>query len=165
METKKIPVYDVVWGEGKPELEVAKILDVECESDVTVENLAYEICTKHLKMDRLIEEVLYLFGYDENNELLGVSLVSKGTRNECSVITKTMVFTRVLLMEARKFVTIHNHPHSKNLGPSDDDIEFFEYLDYYAKLMKLDMMDWYIVGERDMYVGSLQYKPEEQSDN
>ena len=109
MEVKKIPNYEVVWGDGVPELEISSIFEVNCGEDATIEDVAYEICTKHLKMNRLIEEVLYLFGYDENNQLLGISLMSKGTRSKTSEITKTMVCTRVLLMEARKFVIIHNH--------------------------------------------------------
>ena len=83
----------------------------------------------HYDLGYMVEEYYYIVAFNKHDELVGVFEVSHGTDDSCNATPKEIV-TRLLLVDARKWIGFHNHPNQNRKLPiiSNIDEENYEYL-------------------------------------
>jgi len=92
-----------------------------------------------LNQERLL--VLYL---DIKNAIIKEEMVSLGTMT-ASLVDPKVIFHHALLLNAGKFLMVHNHP-SGNEQPSAADYEVTKRLAHAGELMGIELIDHLIIG-------------------
>lgn len=91
-------------------------------------------------------EHFWVIGLANNNRLLFIELVSKGTVN--STLVKPMeVFSLALQLRAVKIMLVHNHP-SGELQPSEDDKDTTDRLIQVGNIVNLQVLDHLIISQK-----------------
>lgn len=105
----------------------------------------------------IVHENLYDLDHEEawglfltnQNTVIAVEMLSKGTLNKTSLDSRT-VLRRALLNNAGGIIILHNHP-SGNPMPSKSDIEFTKKLHDACELMDIGFLDHLIVSHDSYY--------------
>lgn len=91
-------------------------------------------------------EHFWVIGLANNNRLLFIELVSKGTVN--STLVKPMeVFSLALQLRAVKIMLVHNHP-SGELQPSEEDKDTTDRLIQVGNIVNLQVLDHLIISQK-----------------
>lgn len=91
-------------------------------------------------------EHFWVIGLANNNRLLFIELVSKGTVN--STLVKPMeVFSLALQLRAVKIMLVHNHP-SGELQPSEEDKDTTDRLIQVGNIVNLEVLDHLIISQK-----------------
>jgi len=109
----------------------------------------FEIMLRILKRENKIDrdrEHFWVIGLTNNNRLLFVELVSKGTINS-SLVEPMEVFSFALQKRAVKIMLVHNHP-SGELNPSDEDKDITDRLIQVGKIVRTEVLDHLIISEK-----------------
>lgn len=123
----------------------------ECSSLYEVDNVIdspksiYEIAINVLDLDKEPEEVICIIALSSKNKILGTFEVSRGSINN-SVTSPREIFKRLILLNAVKFITLHNHPSCCNT-PSRSDMVLSETLSEVGVLMGIVQLDFCILGD------------------
>lgn len=96
------------------------------------------------KYSGLKQEELHVICINNANKVVSDTMVSKGTIDK-SIVDFRAVFRAAIENNASGFFLAHNHPSGK-LTPSSADQDFVEKLHVVSKLMKIDFIDNFIVG-------------------
>ena len=95
------------------------------------------------------EEYVYMIALNTKNKPIGIFLISKGSV-DFSIINNREVFLRALLIGASKIMIFHNHP-SKDVTPSECDVNVTKNLLESGKLMGIPVIDHIIVGGNNFF--------------
>lgn len=116
----------------------------ECDniisSPMSIDIVAREV----LEVDTECEEVCIVLALDTKNKIIGTFEISRGSIN-CSIIHPREIFKRLILLNANRFVFLHNHP-SGNVEPSFEDINISEQLKKCGELIGIELVDSCIIG-------------------
>ncbi|KRM72491.1 RadC family protein [Lacticaseibacillus brantae] len=94
------------------------------------------------------ERLLVLF-LDIKNAIIKEEMVSLGTMT-ASLVDPKVIFHHALLLNAGKFLIVHNHP-SGNEQPSAADYEVTKRLHHAGELMGIELIDHLIVGANNYF--------------
>lgn len=114
-------------------------------NDKDVEMIARTV----LELDKNAEEVLVILALNTKNKVIGTFEVSRGDI-QTSIASPREIFKRLILLNAAKFITLHNHP-SGDATPSTADIVTSGRLNKAAIIMGLEQIDFCILGDNDIY--------------
>lgn len=107
-----------------------------------------------LQMQNLAQEHFVILSCDTKNNIIAINTVFIGSLN-ASIVHPREVFGALVLNSAAAFFCIHNHP-SGDPTPSKEDIEMTKRLVECGKIMGIELLDHFIVGDDGN--GRLQYK-------
>lgn len=96
------------------------------------------------KYSGLKQEELHVICINNANKVVSDTMVSKGTIDK-SIVDFRAVFRAAIENNASGFFLAHNHPSGK-LTPSSADQDLVEKLHVVSKLMRIDFIDNFIVG-------------------
>ena len=96
------------------------------------------------KYSGLKQEELHVICVNNANKVVSDTMVSKGTIDK-SIVDFRAVFRAAIENNASGFFLAHNHPSGK-LTPSSADQDLVEKLHVVSKLMRIDFIDNFIVG-------------------
>lgn len=91
------------------------------------------------------QEEFWALYIDNSNHIVGEKLISKGTLNRALVHPRD-VFRWAILFNTTGIIVAHNHP-SERLVPSNNDFNLTKDLQKASKMMKIDLLDHFIVGK------------------
>ncbi len=91
------------------------------------------------------QEEFWALYLDNGNHIIGEKLISQGTLNR-SIAHPRDVFRWAVLMPCAGIIVAHNHP-SGRLIPSQSDFKMTRDLQSAAEMMKIDLLDHFIVGK------------------
>lgn len=109
----------------------------------------FEIMLRILKRENKIDrdrEHFWVIGLANNNRLLFIELVSKGTINQ-ALVEPMEVFSFALQKRAVKIMLVHNHP-SGELKPSDEDKDTTDRLIQVGIIVNTPVLDHIIISEK-----------------
>lgn len=109
----------------------------------------YRICCDYLNMDRMTEEHIYCFCFDNVLHITGLFLISVGTVDQ-ALITPREVMIKALLAGAISIALVHNHP-SGDPSPSEYDRLITERLAKAGKIIGIDLIEHLIIGKNSYY--------------
>lgn len=95
------------------------------------------------------KENFYAYYLDSRNCLIKKELISVGTV-DASLVHPREVFEPAIKISAVSVIVSHNHP-SRNINPSDADIEITEILRECGELLGIKLLDHIIVSKEDYY--------------
>jgi DNA repair protein RadC len=99
------------------------------------------------EMQDLEQEVLKVLLLDSRNRLIKVEDVFKGSLNE-NVFSAREIFKLAFDYNAASIILVHNHP-SGDAEPSEQDIKVTKNVIKVGKLLKVDVLDHIIIGNKD----------------
>lgn len=141
----KLNFYDTRIGEDyKINLVKEKTISYEVDKVNKPKEFA-EMMRNVLFMDKLAEEYCYMIALNNQNRILGIFFISKGTVSQ-SVVGVREVFMRALFVGAAHIILCHNHP-SGDCLPSKDDIMLTKRFKEAGLLLGIPLSDHIIVGE------------------
>lgn len=91
------------------------------------------------------QEEFWALYLDNGNHLLAEKRISQGTLNR-AIAHPRDVFHWAVIYSAAAIIVAHNHP-SGRLNPSPSDLKMTAGLQAAAKMMKIDLLDHFIVGK------------------
>ncbi len=91
------------------------------------------------------QEEFWALYIDNNNHIVAEKMISKGTLNK-AIAHPRDVFRWAVLFGSSGIIVTHNHP-SGRLLPSPSDFKMTKDLQKAAKMMKIDLLDHFIVGK------------------
>ena len=136
--------YDLRVAEnGLPYLK--KVGDVNADSEKSLDNstLIADTAREIFAVDELSEEYVWLMGFNTKLWLKGVLEIAHGSDRLCPASISS-ILKRALLLNASRFVLVHNHP-SGSKEPSPDDKVTTERLKEAFKLCDLSLLDHIII--------------------
>lgn len=95
------------------------------------------------------EEVLFLIGLDNKNNIIGFIEIGRGTINACQTNCRE-IFKRALLMNCSKIILTHNHP-SGDPTPSIQDYKITNTIKEISKLFEIQLLDHIVIGDTENY--------------
>ena len=95
-------------------------------------------------LGELPSEQIHVMFLDTKNKIIGISQISMGTINACTISARE-IFQAALLANATFIALVHNHP-SGDPTPSDSDISITKVIDNAGKLMNIPLLDHVIIG-------------------
>lgn len=96
------------------------------------------------KCDGIGQEQFYVLYLDVKQQIIAEKKVFQGTVNK-AVVSPVEIFHWAVLYHASNVIVGHNHP-SGDLTPSLHDLEFTKRLKSAGELIKVDVLDHFIVG-------------------
>lgn len=118
-------------------------------SRITSPDEVYKLMEAQFNLSKKIEERMYLLALKTNGGLSGLFEVSHGAM-DVTVANPREIFRRLLLVNASKFILVHNHP-SGDPTPSREDIAFTETIKKLSDMMVMKMDDHVITGNGCYY--------------
>ena len=150
----KLNFYDTRIGEDyKTNLVKEKTISYEVDKVNKPKEFA-EMMRNVLFMDKLAEEYCYMIALNNQNRILGIFFISKGTVSQ-SVVGVREVFMRALFVGAAHIILCHNHP-SGDCLPSKDDIMLTKRFKEAGLLLGIPLSDHIIVSE-DSYFSFMEH--------
>lgn len=137
----KVPEYQLVLREGKPELK--KRNDLLYSTEISKPELVADAVEKMFSASSLAEEYLWMLALNSKNKCIGVFEISHGTV-DMSVCSPREILIRALLAGAKSIILVHNHP-SGDFTPSDDDIAVCNRINQACKIIGVTLLDFEIV--------------------
>ncbi len=107
-------------------------------------NVMQQILLRENKIGRN-QEHFWVVGLDNRNKILFVELIGLGANNRVSS-DPADVFRMGIYKLATKMILVHNHP-SGNLDPSQEDLDFTDRMIKSGKLLKIKVIDSFIISE------------------
>lgn len=95
------------------------------------------------------QENFLLVCLNTTNKILYTENVFKGGLNACLICPKTL-FRKALLKNSNSIIIAHNHP-SKNLNPSNEDIQIYKDLKEIGDILGLTVLDSIIFNKNEFY--------------
>ena len=95
------------------------------------------------------QEHFWVVGLDTANKILFVELVCLGATNRVN-IDPPEVYRIAIYKSTPKVILVHNHP-SGTVRPSEQDIEFTDYMYKTGKLIRIEVIDHLIITEKGFY--------------
>ena len=91
-------------------------------------------------MGKLKVEHMYVLACDDEHNLLGIYQLDIGNEDYCNVNKRTLS-TFLILIGAREFILIHNHP---NGSPrlSEDDLECAKEMNVLGEILEINLYDF-----------------------
>ena len=137
----EISNYDLVLSSQKhPKLVTESV--VTCNSDMLTN--PQEVANFFSFLREKAEERVYVMALNTKGKGLGFSEISHGTA-EKAIVSPKDIFTRLLLLGARHFVLVHNHP-SGDPQPSNEDIYLTKRVAESGKLLDVKLTDHIVIG-------------------
>ena len=97
--------------------------------------------------DKAQETLLGVY-LDKDLEISVYDILSTGAENG-TTIAPSEIFGHVFGIKAKSFILVHNHPKG-DPNPSDEDRAVIDELKKQSKIMRLDFLDFLIIGDMDM---------------
>lgn len=116
-------------------------LDMECDA---LDAIAW--IDQFFYMTELVDEELLLVALDKWGKLLGIYPVSKGNCESCDFNLQEMA-TFLLLIGAKKFFTVHNHPSCYRAEPSEADISTGTHIKIVGELLTMEHLGDYVIAK------------------
>ena len=101
------------------------------------------ICNNNFNMKNLMQENVYLFCLNSNQDITGVFLINRGSTDN-SIVGKREIFISLLLTGSSRFIIVHNHPNN-NLNVSNSDINITNQLNFIATILDVEFIDHVII--------------------
>ncbi len=117
-------------------------------NSMDIYGIMQRILLRENKIDRNREH-LWVVGLANNNRLLFVELVSKGTSNK-TLVEPMEVFSFALQKRALSIILVHNHPGGE-LNPSENDKDITDRLIQVGIIVETQVFDHLIITEKDYY--------------
>jgi|SRR3989344_7362728 len=95
------------------------------------------------------QENLIVFYLNVKNKVIHSEVIYKGGLNEC-IAEPNIIFRKALLKNSYSIIMAHNHP-SKDLTPSEPDLNVFERLKDGGKLLNIKVLDSIIFNKKEFY--------------
>ena len=95
------------------------------------------------------QENFLLICLNTKNKIIYSENIFKGGLNACLICPKTL-FRKALLKNSDKIIIAHNHP-SKDLNPSDEDIQVYKMLKNAGDILNLKVIDSIIFNKKEFY--------------
>ena len=95
------------------------------------------------------QENLIIFYLNVKNKVIHSEVIYKGGLSECIAEPNT-IFRKALLKNSYSIIMAHNHP-SKDLTPSEPDLNVFERLKDGGKLLNIKVLDSIIFNKKEFY--------------
>jgi len=150
----KFGIYELEFGKDNLPM-LVKDGDLHDEAKITAPGDTVKLMLeKPFAMNKRCEERIYIIGLNNSKDVVGVSLISQGT-DSASLLTPRLIFARLLLMGAKAFVMVHNHP-SGRVDPSSEDVQVTETIKEAGELLDTKLCDHVIIGEDDNYFSFLE---------
>lgn len=97
-------------------------------------------------MTELVDEEQLLVALGKSGMLLGIYPVSKGDHESCNFNLREMA-TFLLLIGAKKFFTVHNHPSRYRAEPSEEDISTGALTKVVGELLTMEHLGDYVIAK------------------
>lgn len=141
-----IRLYDII-NNPNPQLYPIKQIEVK-EKDFEYDEGIVAIMNRHLQMDKLASEHIYVLGLTYSLYPRGILQLNIGTSNSCPVDMKKLA-TGLLLMGAEQFMCFHNHPgYERKI--SDVDIQLTEKYKELSRIIDINFLK-HIMITKDYY--------------
>lgn len=141
-----INVYNILNDKNnRPKLNVQREIDID-ERNISIEE-SVEILNHFFNMKELNVEHVYLIGFDNEMNIIGIFLVSIGTCNNC-VFYKRSIVTFLILSGTTRFILYHNHPNGRT-DVSQDDILSMNAIKLLAKDLDIEFIESVIVAANE----------------
>lgn len=101
------------------------------------------------QLEKADQESLWLMGFNAYYREVFYDCISLGAVDR-AVVDFTIIFKRLFLSGASKFILVHNHP-GGSCTPSGDDKAMTMSLDKAAQILNLQFLDHYIIGDNGCY--------------
>ena len=99
--------------------------------------------------EALLQEEMSAIYLNNKNEILGTSLISRGT-NKNTMVDPSDVFRPGILAGASRVIAVHNHP-SGDPAPSPSDVALTRRLVSSGELLGIPLLDHIVLGSRGSY--------------
>lgn len=96
-----------------------------------------------------LQEEFKVMLLNKANEVIGVSILSKGGMSSCIVDLK-LLFAVVIKSASSNIILAHNHP-SGNLKPSEADKRLYEKVKKVSEYLDIQVLDNMIITKEDFY--------------
>ncbi len=96
-------------------------------------------------MRSLDREIVMVIHLDNQNQVLGIEEVARGTLNSCQLDPRDIVKS-ALLINANKLIVVHNHV-SGQLQPSEEDRRITAIIKEACQLFNTSLLDHVIIGD------------------
>lgn len=117
---------------------------------ITCSQDAYKTFLSDWNTDTIeLQEEFKIMLLNKANEVIGVSILSKGGMSSCIVDLK-LLFALVLKSASPVIILAHNHP-SGNLKPSEADKRLYEKVKKGAEYFDIQVLDNMIITKEDFY--------------
>ena len=139
-----IRVYETVLNDtGVPELQCIKQINAE-RNALSIRDTAH-LLKDELYIATLVDEHVYLVGYNQRLEVVGIFPVSIGDYSSSGIYNRKIV-DFIVLSGATSFVIFHNHS-SQILIPSKEDCDSVAILRTISALIQTDFMGSFIISK------------------
>lgn len=124
--------------------------------DLKNDTSVIELFTKHIKLNTLSDERVYMVSLDLYNRILGIIMIGLGDYKGSQIYKRNMALM-LLLSGARKFVVVHNHPDGALFLSQDDNTNTILFVGL-AKILEVKFEASYVV-TRNGYITSEMDEP------
>jgi len=111
-----------------------------------------DFINKQYKLNICVQEHVYLFCFNDNQDVLGVFEISRGSNTKALIPIKEILIS-VLLTGANNVILIHNHPNG-NPNFSYEDINITNRLKFALSQIEVDLLDHILISQ-DLYSSML----------
>lgn len=150
MGKRKIHSYRAVFDEDR-QIVMEEADTFEVDGDLRYWNPAdvYRFASRHLKMDRLAEEHVYVLCLDATYHIKAVFETGHAGESSCAVPLRE-TFRKALLLSASCIMLLHNHP-GGSARPSAADKKLTEQILRNGAMLSIPLADHIIIGNRRYY--------------
>jgi DNA repair protein RadC len=139
-----IKQYNIINDyENHPKLNIQREIDINGEN-ISIEE-SVEILNQYFNMYCLAFEHIYMIGFDNKMNIVGIFLISTGTSKLCHFYQKNIA-TYLLLSGAERFILYHNHPNG-TLEISEDDKSSIIYFKNLSSILDIEFIDSIIISK------------------
>ena len=103
-----------------------------------------KIMMEELRFEK--KEIIKIVILNNKNEIIKIKNIAQGGTNFANIDMKE-VLAEPIKMEASKIILVHNHP-SGDATPSENDIDFTNYLYDVANLLQIRLVDHLVIGNK-----------------
>ena len=140
-------LYELCLDEAyNPKLE--KVKQLKGKEQLLSTEEAVEFCNENFNLENLMQEHVYLIGFNTHQIITGVFLIGKGGSDR-SVVGRKEILTALLLSGSSRFMLVHNHPNN-NGEISNEDVTITSQLMYLVAMLEIEFVEHAIV-TRDGY--------------
>ena len=135
-------LYEIILDDFyKPQL--AKVKTLQGKNRLTSSEDVVDFFNKNFKLNRQMQEHVYIIGFNTHQDITGVFLINKGTSDK-SIVGKREIFIGLLLTGSSRFIAVHNHPNN-DINVSSDDVNITSTLKFIANILEIELIDHIII--------------------
>jgi DNA repair protein RadC len=132
------------------EIKYTPIIKKQDRIKITCSQDAYRVFLNNWNGDTIeLQEEFKIMLLNKANEVMGISVLSKGSMSSCIVDLK-LLFAVVIKSASPVIILAHNHP-SGNLKPSEADKRLYEKVKKGAEYFDIQVLDNLIITKEDFY--------------